>query len=336
MVPASLLNDLRRQVIERLGERVAAPPPRTINVASGVALLAPIVSSFRPPDQAKLSVLCRTLDQVAAAAASQVDLIYVDFQDVRQYARVAEQVRPHSIPFGIATVRIQKPGEMGLLRVLPRHEPDFILARNLAALEFFRDSPIQTIADFSLNTANHRSAEWIRGQGAARVTASYDLNCDQLGDLIGSVPAEWMEVVLHQHIPMFHMEHCVFCSVLSPGTDKTNCGRPCDDHVVQLRDRVGAEHELQADVACRNTLYNATPQSGAETAGSLLDAGVRWFRLEMLKESDRQVSTTISLYRDLLNRTVTADHVWKTLNATNRVGVTRGTLESKRNPLAVL
>ena len=210
------------------------------------------------------------------------------------------------------------------------------MARNLAAIEFFRESPIRTIADFSLNVANHRSAQWIRSLGASRVTASYDLNCEQLRDLVASVPPEWMEVVLHQHIPMFHMEHCVFCSVLSPGTNKTNCGRPCDDHVVQLRDRVGAEHTLQADVACRNTLYNAMPQSGAETAADLMDAGVRWFRLELLGESKPQVAETISLYRDLLTGNVTAEKVWKTLGAMNRVGVTRGTLEAKRNPLAVL
>ena len=195
---------------------------------------------------------------------------------------------------------MQKPGEMGLMRVMKRSNPDFVLARNLAALRYFHDSNIPTIADFSLNVANHPSANWIRSLGAQRVTASYDLNCEQLDDLVASMPSEWLEVVLHQHIPMFHMEHCVYCSVLSPGTDKTNCGRPCDRHAVQLRDRVGAEHTLQADVACRNTLFNATPQSGAEAALRLKAAGVHWFRLEFLNESEQQVRNTIGLYRDLL------------------------------------
>ncbi|QDV47406.1 putative protease YhbU precursor [Stieleria neptunia] len=336
MVPASLINELRRRVMEQLARRIEQPPQRSIRVAAGEAMLEPIRSDDLPVESPQISVLCRSLEQVKAATEAAVDLIYVDFHDVRQYARVSEIVAAESIPFGIATVRMQKPAEMGLLRVLSRHRPDFILARNLAALEFFRPSTIPTIADFSLNVANHRSAQWIRSLGARRVTASYDLNCDQLADLIDSVPPDWMEVVLHQHIPMFHMEHCVFCSVLSPGTNKTNCGRPCDDHAVQLRDRVGAEHTLQADVACRNTLYNATPQSGAETAGRLMEQGIRWFRLELLEESPAEVIKTVSLYRDLLSGRLTAEQVWKTLGATNRMGVTRGTLESKRNPLAVL
>ena len=92
------------------------------------------------------------------------------------------------------------------------------------------------------------------------MTASYDLNVDQLLDLLDATPSSWLEVVIHQQIPMFHMEHCVYCAFLSPGTDATNCGRPCDRHDVKLRDRVGMEHPLKADVGCRNTLFNAVPR----------------------------------------------------------------------------
>ncbi|MEL6104377.1 MAG: DUF3656 domain-containing protein [Planctomycetota bacterium] len=336
MVPASLLNQLRRDAMQSLVERLDAPPSRSVSRDAGEALLKSIVEPQAANDVSRLSALCRTLDQVRAACEVGVDLIYVDFHDVRRYADVGPLVRPFGIPFGIATIRMQKPGEMGLLRVLPRHEPDFVLCRNLAAIEFFRESSIRTLADFSLNVANHRAAEWIRSRGVERITASYDLNCEQLDDLVRSLPAHWLEVVVHQRIPMFHMEHCVFCSVLSPGTNKTNCGRPCDEHVVQLRDRVGAEHTLQADIACRNTLYNAMPQSGAESALRLRDAGVGWFRIEFLEERAEEVSRTIRLYRDLLAERVSPSEVWQKLNAVNRVGVTRGTLESKRNPLAVL
>lgn len=337
MVPASLLNDLRRQVIDRLAARVAQAPERQIHTAAGRSLLAPIdVPEPAPSTNARISVMCRTLEQVAAATEAGADLIYVDFHDIRRYGEVAAIVQSRGTRWGIASVRMQKPGEMGLLRVISRHQPDVLLARNLAAIEFFRDSNAEVIADFSLNVANHRSAQWVRSLGVERVTASYDLNRDQLRDLVAATPSSWLEVVLHQHIPMFHMEHCVFCSVLSPGTNKTNCGRPCDDHVVQLRDRVGAEHPLHADVACRNTLYNAAPQSGAEAAEELLNAGVRWFRLEVLEESAQRTVETISLYRRLLAGELTAETVWQNLNAINRVGVTRGTLESKRNPLAIL
>ncbi len=170
-----------------------------------------------------------------------------------------------------------------------------------------------------------------------RVTASYDLNRDQLIDMARHARVDVLEVVIHQHMPMFHMEHCVFCAVLSPGTNKTNCGRPCDHHRVQLRDRVGSEHTLQADVGCRNTLFNGTPQSGAEAVEQLLRLGVRSFRVEFLHdEPPAQLCRCVDLYRDLIEGRVSGREVWTTLQAVNRAGVTRGTLEHRRDPLAIL
>ncbi len=147
-------------------------------------------------------------------------------------------------------------------------------------------------------------------------------------DLVDAVPPEWLEVVIHQHMPMFHMEHCVFCAVLSPGTNRTNCGRPCDRHEVRLRDRVGMEHPLKADVGCRNTLHNAVPQSAAEVVPDLVARGVRHFRIELLDHSTAELDRTISLYRDLLAGRTTGREVWSSLRAMNHIGVTRGPLEN--------
>src|SRR5205085_3391594 len=151
-----------------------------------------------------------------------------------------------------------------------------------------------------LNVANGLTADyWINRFGLERVTASYDLNFPQLEALLQATTPEWLEVTIHQHMPMFHMEHCVFCAFLSPGTDYTNCGRPCDHHDVKLRDRVGAEHPLKADVGCRNTVFHALAQTGAEYAQRMLGLGVRNFRVEFLNETPEQAGLTISKYRQL-------------------------------------
>jgi putative protease len=203
-------------------------------------------------------------------------------------------------------------------------------------MAFCAEHGISFICDFSLNAANQWTVDYLRSRGAERVTVSYDLNRDQLLDLVGAVPPAWLEVVIHQHMPMFHMEHCVFCAVLSPGTNKHNCGRPCDVHAVKLRDRVGMEHVLHADVGCRNTLFNAVPQSAAEVVPTLLGRGLRDFRIELLSEMANEARDVIELYRDLLAGRTTGKQVWQRLRASNRVGVTRGTLEERRNPLAIL
>jgi putative protease len=289
------------------------------------------------PVTPQLHVLCRSLEQLRAGLQSRAGSVLVDFQDIRQYGQATRLAREAGATILIATPRIQKPAELGIFRVLLRHGADGILVRNLAGLKFFSEQGVFTAADFSLNAANPLTALCLRDLGAQRVATSYDMNRDQLLGLASAVPAEWLEVVIHQHMPMFHMEHCVFCAVLSPGTNKTNCGRPCDRHEVKLRDRIGMEHPLRADVGCRNTLFNAVPQSGAEAVPALLKAGVRHFRIELLHDEPAEtIAATIELYRELLAGRLRGDEVWRRLHASNRVGVTRGTLEERRNPLAIL
>ena len=185
------------------------------------------------------------------------------------------------------------------------------------------------VADFSLNAANELTAELLKSRGARRVTASYDLNIEQLYDLLAATPKDWLEIVIHQQIPMFHMEHCVYCAFLSPGTDATNCGRPCDDHDVKLRDRTGVEHPLKADVGCRNTLFNAVPQTAAEHLPQLVGRGARHLRIEFLDDTPEGVRRTLTLYQDALESRRDVKTLWRELKAASRYGVTRG-------PLAVL
>jgi putative protease len=253
--------------------------------------------------------------------------LYADFADIRGYREAVGLARTAGAALVIATPRIQKPDETGIFAALARHEPDGVLVRNVAGLDFFRERGIPAVGDFALNVANPLTAAFFLEQGCERVTASYDCNREQLLDLVAAGDASRLEVVVHQHMPMFHMEHCVFCAVLSPGTNKTNCGRPCDDHVVRLRDRVGVEHLLTADVGCRNTLFNAVPQSGAEAVPLLVARGVRHLRIELLAEPAAAIGAIVAAYRDLLAGRTTGRAVWAGLRAANRVGVTRGTLE---------
>ena len=110
------------------------------------------------------------------------------------------------------------------------------------------------------------------------------LSLYQRRELSHSFSLSWFELTLHQHMPLFHMEHCLFCSVLSTGHDHTDCGRPCERHSVSLRDRSGVDHPLRADLGCRNTLFNGRAQTAAEALPSLLSAGISHLRLELLAE----------------------------------------------------
>jgi len=280
-----------------------------------------------------LTVLCRTLDQIAAALRMGVSEIYADFEDIRRYKDAVETVRARgyradAAPAQIllATPRIQKAGEQGFFKLIENAKPDGVLIRNLGAIDYFRSSDLRRIGDFSLNVANPLTAELLMAEGLERLTVSYDLNAGQVLDLLHAAPPGWFEITLHQHIPMFHMEHCVFAAFLSDGTDYTNCGRPCDTHRVELRDRVGLNHPLKADVGCRNTLFHAQAQSGAAYFEQFRKLNPSAFRIELLLEGAAETERILRGYQRLLAGTSTGPMIIRELNLRSQLGVTTGTL----------
>jgi putative protease len=221
-------------------------------------------------------------------------------------------------------------GEEWILRQVRSSDADGFLVRNYDHLKFF--AGCRCVGDFSLNVANPLSFDYLLGHFRfERLTASYDLNMAQLDAFLAGIDTARIEVTIHQHMPMFHMEHCVFCAFLSTGTDFTNCGRPCDRHAVQLRDRVGAEHPLKADAGCRNTVFNARAQTGAEYAARFLELGARHFRIEFLNEDEQTVSRTIEKYRRLLTGELSGAELWRELKLWNQLGVTRGQMAGSAN-----
>jgi U32 family peptidase len=171
-------------------------------------------------------------------------------------------------------------------------------------LAFCRRAGVPAVADFSLNAVNDLSVEWLHSQDARRVTAAYDLSRERLLDLTTIVPAEWLEVVVHRHTPMFHSEYCMFCGLLSSGKTNADCGRPCERHKVRLRDRRNVEHVLLTDDQCRNTLFHAEAESLLEIMPALQDRGVRHFRVELLGESNiEEVRRTLASYQRCCKKT---------------------------------
>jgi U32 family peptidase len=335
IIPLSELNRLRRDLVRQLDGLRGRSRHWTLLPGSCSHAENHSIQATHPPPE--LIVLVRTLPQLEAALESEITTLYCEFEDPKKYRGAVERFRQwqcskknrDSSSLLVAPPRIFKMGEDWILKQVQSCEADGYLIRNYDHLQFFTNS--QRVGDFSLNVANPWTADYfIKRYGLSRLTASYDLNITQLEALARSAPTEWFEVTIHQHMPMFHMEHCVFCAFLSTGTDFTNCGRPCDHHEVKLRDRVGMEHLLKADVGCRNTLFNARAQTGAEGVQRLLALGLRKFRIEFLNESPDQVSEVIQKYRQLLNHEISGAQLWKDLKLLNQLGVTRGQLHTTR------
>ena len=337
MVPLSVLGKLRRAMIAQLDASVVSPP-RSLAAEPQLERLRAMIpgvgrdersglSDGRLPGEPVLHVLCRSPEQIGAALEAGVRSVIAEYRDIAACGEAVHTAHKRQAEILVATPRIQRPGETWVFEAIARHQPDGVLARNLAAMAFFAGEGLRVVADFSLNAANELTVAWLHDQGASRVTTSYDLSRSQLFDLVGAVPPEWLEVGIHLHLPMFHTEYCLWCAHLSAGTGRTNCGRPCGQHTLRLRDRKGAEHVVASDGLCRNTVYHAMPQSAAEPAPLLAERGVRHFRIELLAEqSGVETQRILDIYSGLLAGRVSCREAWRRLRALSPVGITRGTL----------
>jgi U32 family peptidase len=332
ILPVSELNRMRRAIVEKLLEERKAPKKWTLNEAIEMRDAPRVI---HPWAAAPILVpMVRDLHQLEAVLPVAESDVYAEFEDHKAYRGAMEIVRAYRAAHGgkgpnlfAAPPRIYKDGESWILDIIESANPDGYLARNAEHLRRFKGKRVR--GDYTLNAANARAVEFfVREKGLEGVTASCDLDIVQLSALLEATSPEWLEITLHQHMPMFHMEHCVFCAFLSEGRDYRDCGRPCEKHRVYLRDRTGAQHYLRADAGCRNTLFNARAQTGADYAQHLINLGARRFRIEFLEETPDEMLTIIDRYKRLLSGEIDGAAIWREFKLENRIGVTRGTLKS--------
>jgi len=327
-LPPSELKRLRRAVVQALAGQPPPQPARRVRTGldpdAVVAPLAANGSSGGP----KLIPLLRTLGQVDVALRLGFAELQLDFMELVGLGVAVERARAGGARVIVATPRVQKPGEEGYDCRFERLRPDGILARHLGAVEHFRRNPhAETVhGDFSLNATNALTARTLLGLGLSTLTPAYDLDLSQLLDLASGVPAERLEVTIHQHLPLFHNEHCVYSHLLSNGHDYRDCGRPCEKHLIRLRDGLGMEHPVIVDVGCRNTVFNARAQSAAACLPQLLGAGVRRFRVELVRESEAETERVLRAYAALLAGKRTGAQVIAEVGALEKYGVSAGTL----------
>lgn len=306
-VPVSALNQLRRDAVGLLSGRLTSRPIRTINrslLESAVWRTGPARDMALRETEPHCHVLVRQPGQLDGAIAAQPDSITLDYLELYGLRASVDRVRAAGIAVRVASPRVLKPAEERIRQFLVSLECDLLvrsggLLWSLTQLPADRRPALH--GDFSLNVANGLAARELSSLGLSRLTPGHDLNADQVCELARQECGVPLELVIFQHLPVFHTEHCVFCRFMTSGTDHTNCGHPCESHQVALRDEEGRLHPLLADVGCRNTVFNAEVQSAAGHLTAFLAAGIRDFRLEFVHQSAVQVQAATDAARAALN-----------------------------------
>jgi putative protease len=319
--PSSLLNQLRREAVERLQEAQGAP---AVRAAARPFAMPPEPRTAPRAATASLHLLVRTAEQLDAAIELSPDSITLDYLDLYGLRPSIERVRQAEIAVRVAGPRVLKPGEEKIVDFLLGCDCP-ILVRSTGLLEALRHrEPRELTGDFSLNAANALTAGEFFALGLRALTPTYDLNAAQVAELARAVGGERIEAVAYQHLPVFHTEHCVFCRFLSTGTSYRDCGRPCEEHRVALRDTAGRAHPVMADVGCRNTVFGAEAQEASLHLEDWRSAGIARFRLEFAHESASQVTGVTRAFAEALAGRIAARELMQKLQKLTPQGITQG------------
>ena len=328
-LPFAELRNMRREMVEELLLRKGESQGKAVLEEPQLPALLKPVEKASEASAPYLVALCRNTEQLKAAIAAGVEEVELDWMDLVGLNEPVRLAREAGVRVGLATVRVQKPGEEAYDRRIDKLQPDSVLLRHWAGvMHFLNQAERPTLhGDFSLNVTNSITARHLFELGLDTVTASHDLDQRQLFAFLEATDASRVGITIHHHIPTFHTEHCVYSALLSQGRDFRTCGRPCEKHEVSLKDRVDLEHPVIVDVGCRNTVFNAQAQSGAFLMRELMDRGVVRFRIEFVRESAEEVTQVLQSYRQLMKGEMTHQQLVETVGVHEQFGVTRGTME---------
>jgi putative protease len=325
--PDKILRLLRRKYVEGLMDaRKYRPAPEVFEINW------PTKNDI-PPElkNAELNILLRNslqvgafseyYNQLAVAEKSCISKVTLDFEFGREYNSSVETIKALGLKTGVATTRVLKPREYYNFKLLLNAKPDFILVRNLGAIEYFKTHALglELVGDFSLNAANSLTAQYLLDKGLSAITPSYDLNIERLIKMARATSK--LEVTLYQYMPSFHMEHCVFAAFLSKGSSFADCGKPCEKHQVSLKDQFGNHHYIKADQECRNTMFNGQAQSGAKYFNEMQKVGISQFRFEALNENALELTKKIQAHLDLFLEKISNEQFFKLVNASEKYGL---------------
>jgi U32 family peptidase len=302
-VATSALNRARRELVEQLleGHRVVHACAEDVSDSTPPVPMRPHVACG-----AELHVLCRTEEQARVALGAGVEGVYLDLPRFSLTQQAFERLRAEGYAsLGLATPRLQKPGEVPWEPRGLALEPAAILVRSLgsmARLVGLRGAGTTShfprlVGDVCLNVANAVSARVLLAAGLDVITPSVEVEESELDGWFRGGLGDALERVLYSSLPVLHTEYCLYAAHLSLARNCEGCPRPCRDHRLSLRDRTGHELSVVAEGSGRSTVYLGTPRWTKSRPASAGSHGFRRFRLELLEEGGAKTDELVAMAR---------------------------------------
>ena len=278
MVPASVINGLRRELLDELAARREDIPHRRVLEA------AALPEAPEPPKTMRFTCSVLKAQQVTAALlAEKPAIVYVPIEELE---RLDAGLDWGETELCAVLPRVFRTADEPVLRqLLARHpEATAVAVGNLGHLPIVRGLGRTLRGDFGLNIFNSRALLFWREQGLSSATASFELRWQQLRDLNKHLPCE---AIVYGRLPLMVMENCV-----------TRCNVGCTHGAGSvLTDRTGAQFPVTCGYGCRCEIQNSRTLFLADKP-EMHRCGLTYGRLRFTTETPEQCAAVLRQYKD--------------------------------------
>lgn len=264
VVPASVMNGMRRDALDLLLAKRGTPPSR--DWMEG-ALLERDAENAPREGFLGFTASVRTRAQADALRGIGLETVYAPLE-------VAAQTGLPVILPRVFSDNEQPEVEMLLGEAMSRGAKT-VLAGNIGHIALARRLGFAVRGDFGLNAYNSRTLHALAEMGVQRQTLSFEARLAQIRDMKGPLETE---MVVYGYLPLMIFENCAI--------RRQHGGKcSCQDGITCLTDRRGERFALLPEYGCRNTLLNSRPLCLREDFARL---GVQTARLLFTTETPEE------------------------------------------------
>ena len=277
MVSASVINGLRREVLDELAARREDIPARRELPAS------PLPDAPEPPKTMRFTCSVLKAEQVTAALlAEKPAIVYVPIEELE---RLDAGLDWGETELCAVLPRIFRTADEQPLRAMLERHPEVtsVAIGNLGHLPIVRGLDRTLRGDFGLNVYNSRAVKFWRDKGLSSVTVSFELRWQQVRDLAKYADCEG---IVYGRLPLMITENCV---------TKNNVGCAHGAGSV-LTDRTGAQFPVQCAYGCRCEIENGKVLVLADKP-EVFRCGLRYGRLRFTTESPEACAAILRAHK---------------------------------------
>ncbi len=269
MLPASVLNAMRREALDKLLALRETPRPHAVCSAKEAAL-APHETSGAPETRLRFE----SAAQMWPGAFDEAARVILPLREISEEMAAAHgETLIAELPALIFPADEQ--ATLARLTVLKTQGLRAALCENLGAVRLAAQAGLEIHGGAALNLLSSRSLERARTLGLADATVSFELSMSAVRRLAGALPRG---VIVYGRLPLMRMRCC-------PVQGERGCGA-CSGRS-ELTDRMGKKFPTLCDRKRYTTLLNAVPLNLSDEQFPEVDFVTLYFTIETAAECRR-------------------------------------------------